>query len=40
MMKKTKGYYNNESSPSIFRLGLNTFENSLFSFEISKKNVT
>lgn len=35
--EKTKGYYNNESSPSIFRLGLNTFENSLFSFEISKK---
>ncbi|MBM0838696.1 hypothetical protein [Staphylococcus epidermidis] len=35
--EKTKGYYNNKSSPSIFRLGLNTFENSLFSFEISKK---
>lgn len=35
--EKTKGYYNNQSLPSIFRLGLNTFENSLFSFEISKK---
>lgn len=35
--EKTKGYYNNKSLPSIFRLGLNVFENSLFSFEISKK---
>ena len=38
-MMKTKGYYNNESSPSIFRLGLNTFENSLFSLKLVK-NVT
>lgn len=37
--EKTKGYYNNQSLPSIFRLGLNTFENSLFSFEISKKRL-
>lgn len=35
--EKTKNYYNNTSLPSIFRLGLNVFENSLFSFEISKK---
>lgn len=35
--EKTKGYYNNNSVPSIFRLGLNVFENSLFSFEVSKK---
>ncbi|TBW91158.1 hypothetical protein MOV58_12295 (plasmid) [Staphylococcus hominis] len=35
--EKTKNYYNNTSPPSIYRLGLNVFENSLFSFEVSKK---
>ncbi|WP_413475874.1 hypothetical protein [Staphylococcus equorum] len=35
--EKTKNYYNNTSTPSIYRLGLNVFENSLFSFEVSKK---
>ena len=32
----TKNYYNNIFKPSIIRLGANTFENSLFSKEISK----
>ncbi|OLN23956.1 hypothetical protein BTO30_00570 [Domibacillus antri] len=37
--EETNLYYNNPQSPSLYRLGMNVFENSLFTFRVTEKMV-